>query len=221
MELTVSRDEPVEVSSAESESDAEEVLEELSLTPPFLPDHPPLYRHLDPAAALAFRTPLQEHTPAADTKAAAVLTALGIMFPLLAKFGSQLSHILWRLSYEPMTSWSIVVTGVAWVALFGFVVASVAALVQAFRTFSPRLPRAEPSLAFFGDIASLSREQYLETVVGLTHDQALQNILSYNHNLSKICVEKFTQLRWALKLFEWAFVCWLVLILLIGSHEFH
>jgi hypothetical protein len=58
----------------------------LAIAPPLLPDHPPMFRHLDPAAALAFRTPLQEHPPAADTKATATLTALGIMFPLLAKF---------------------------------------------------------------------------------------------------------------------------------------
>ena len=41
----------------------------LAIAPPLLPDHPPMFRHLDPAAALAFRTPLQEHPAAADTKA--------------------------------------------------------------------------------------------------------------------------------------------------------
>lgn len=194
-------------------------LEEVAVGPPLLPDHMPLYRHLDPAAALAFRTPLQEHAPAADTKAAAILTALGIMLPLLARYGQQLSTLLWGIpGVRPSVWWALGMT-VSWILLLGFVALSIAALIQAFHTFSPRLPDVPPSLAFFGDIAKLSREEYLEAVCSLSHDDALKNMLSYNHNLSNICVDKFAHLGRAIALFRGAFACWLVLIFLIGFRE--
>jgi Pycsar effector protein len=193
--------------------------EATGLAPSLLPDHPPLFRHLDPAAALAFRTPLQEHPPAADTKAAAILTALGIMFPLLAKFGTQLSPILWHDPEQSRTFGTVVLAILAWLTLLGFVFLALGALVQAFRTLSPRIRKTEPSLAFFGDIADLTRDEYIEKVSRISHEEALKNILAYNHNLSIICVEKFAHLAWAIRLFKWAFGCWFILIILIGIRE--
>jgi Family of unknown function (DUF5706) len=181
---------------------------------PVGPDELSVLSGLEPAAALAFRTPLQEHAPAADTKAAAILTALGIMFPLLARFGDRLSPMLRVAPGMRALTWSSLGLAVAWTLLVGFVGLSLGAIVQAFRTFSPRFPKAPPSLAFFGDIAKLSRDEYLDKVCTLSDDEALTHIIVYNHNLSRICVEKFAQLRRALKLFQGAFVCWLLLILL-------
>jgi hypothetical protein len=141
------------------------------------------------------------------------------MLPLLARLGPELSPILWGAGQGKMSMGSILAAGTAWVHLAAFVGLSVGALVQAFRTFSPRLPNAPASLAFFGDIARLSREEYCGKVCAISHDDALKNMIFYNHNLSKICVEKFAQLRRAIKLFQGAFACWLVLLLLIGSRE--
>ena len=177
-----------------------------ALAPPILPDHPPTFRYLDPAAALAFRTPLQEHPPAADTKATATLTALGIMFPLLAKFEGTLSHLL---------AGHDAVAGAMFALLTGFAVLSVGVVMQACRTLSPRFPQASPSLAFFRDIAGLGREEYMAQVQALTHELALYHILIYNYHLSIICVEKFRQLRRAIRLFQGAFACWLVLMVLL------
>ena len=73
---------------------------EPELAPPTLPDQVATFRHLDPAAALAFRTPLQEHPPAADTKAAAILTAMGIMLTLLARYGTHLTAMLTGRGFE-------------------------------------------------------------------------------------------------------------------------
>jgi hypothetical protein len=114
-----------------------------AIAPPLLPDHPPTFRHLDPAAALAFRTPLQEYPPAADTKAGATRTALGIMFPLLAKFEGTLSNLL---------AGHDAVAGATCALLIGFAVLSVGVVVQAFRTPRPppasrRRPPASPSSA--------------------------------------------------------------------------
>ncbi len=214
----MSEENPPVTSSSGSKPTPDEIV---SRTPPLLPDHPPLFRHLDPAAALAFRTPLQEHPPAADTKAAAILTALGIMFPLMAKFGPQLSPLLWGDVETKASIGAIFGTILTWSALLAFVICSLLALIQVFRTLSPRLRQTEPSLAFFGDIAALSRDDYVNRVINLSHDEALRNIVVYNHNLSKICVDKFGHLAWAIKLFKGAFAAWFVLILLIGLQELY
>ena len=49
-------------------------------------------------------------------------------------------------------------------ALFLAGTGAFAAVVQAFRTILPRFPKVPPSLAFFGDIARLSREEYVRRV---------------------------------------------------------
>src|SRR3954453_20719594 len=59
-----------------------------------LPESLPVPRHLDPAAALAFRTPLHEHVLSADGKAASVITLLGLMFTVLARFAGALSEMV-------------------------------------------------------------------------------------------------------------------------------
>ena len=172
-----------------------------------LPDQVATFRHLDPAAALAFRTPLQEHPPAADTKAAAILTALGIMITLLARYGTHLTGMLTGRGFEKYLLVAL---------LLGFAVPGLAAIVQAFRTISPRFPQGPPSLAFFGDIARLSREEYLERVGTISHEEALEQILIYNYTLATICVDKFRHLGRGVRLFRWAFASWLVLIVLVN-----
>jgi hypothetical protein len=102
--------------------------------------------------------------------------------------------------------------------LIAFAVLSAAVVVQAFRTFSPRFPRATPTLAFFRDIAALTREDYIATVCALSHDEALAQICAYNHNLSRICVDKFRQLHVAIHCFQGAFAVWLILMALLISH---
>jgi hypothetical protein len=181
--------------------------EEPDLAPPILPDHPPTVRHLDPAAALAFRTPLQEHAPAADTKAAAVLTGFGIMFTLLARYGMHLSGMMNGRGAE---KWLVLALLAAFAGL------SLGAIVHAFRTISPRFPPAPPSLAFFGDIARLERDEYIARVEGLSHAEALEQMLIYNHTLATICVAKFAVLRRAIRLFKAAFFCWAALMLLVN-----
>jgi hypothetical protein len=104
--------------------------------------------------------------------------------------------------------------------VIGFAVLSLLAVVQAFRTISPRFPKAPPSLAFFGDIARLSREQYVQRVESLTAPEALGQMLSYNHTGSLICVEKQRQLRRGLRCFEAAAACWAVLALVLVLRAF-
>jgi hypothetical protein len=172
-----------------------------------LPDTLPTPRHLDPAAALAFRTPLHEHVLSADGKAAGVITLLGMMFTVLARFGPQVAALV---------RGSGALRYVAAPLVLGFGLLSLAAVVQAFRTISPRFPKAPPSLAFFGDIARLSREDYVRRVEALTAPEALGQMLSYNHTGSLICVEKQRQLRRGLRCFEGAAACWALLVTVLA-----
>ncbi len=188
------------------------------MDPTTLPDIPPLPEtaeggesppswDLTPANSLAFRTPLQEHAPAADTKAAALLTVTGIMVTMLARYASQLMSILRGGDAAAFAGLTLVVA---------FIAASVIAVAQSFRTISPRFPEAVPSLAFFGDIAGLGREEYVRRVESLSEEQALEQILNFNHTGSVICVLKYAQLRIGIRAFKVAFGCWLMLMLMAG-----
>jgi hypothetical protein len=160
---------------------------------------------LDPAAALAFRTPLHEHVLSADGKAAGVITLLGMMFTVLARFATQLSDLMnpGALRYFFLG------------LILGFAGCALCAVVQSFRTISPRFPKAPPSLAFFGDIARLSREDYVARVEALTPDEALRQMLNYNHTASRICIEKLRQLKLGLRTFQWAAACWILLVVVL------
>lgn len=174
---------------------------------PSLPHAPTMPRRLDAAANLAFMTPLAEHAPAADGKSAALLTVIGLMFSLLA---SQSEHLQAMFS---MPSFERILAGLL---LAGFGGLGLGTAVEAFRTVAPRFPPAPPSLAFFGDIAALDREEYVRRVEALSADEALEQMLRYNHTLSKICVLKFARLKMAIRLFQWAFACWLLLMAMIS-----
>ena len=163
-----------------------------------------------PAATLAYFTPVGEFIHSADAKAGTILAVLGIMFTLLARFGGWLDAAI-------RGGGSRVVTGVTILLLAGFAITALAAVVQAFRTISPRFPRAPPSLAFVGDIATLTPEQYVSRLTSLDPDAALAERLAYNHTGARIILLKFAQLRWALRFFEVAAVCWLLLAGLLAT----
>ena len=175
------------------------------------PDRVPVPPGLDPAAALAFRTPLHEHVLSADGKAAGVITLLGVMFTVVARFGAQLSELVHTPGAARYAASALVV---------GFALAALGAVVQSFRTISPRFPKAPQSLAFFGDIAALPRDEYVRTVEALSADEALRHMLFYNHTGSLICIEKSRQLRRGLRFFEGAAACWAVLVVVLVVRTF-
>lgn len=167
------------------------------LSPP-----PPPAPSLEAAATLAGKTPVGTETVGADGKAAAVLTLLGIMFTVLARFGPELRGLL---NQSGSARW------IASALLLGFATMALSAVIQAFRTISPRFCKSKPSLAFFGEIARLSREEYFERVESMSMRDAIEQILTYNHTAATICVEKYRQLRRALRSFEMAAICWVML----------
>jgi hypothetical protein len=191
-----------------------ETVSDIPAPPPVLPDRMPVAKHLDPAAALAFRTPTQDHVLSADGKAAGLLTLLGLMFTVLARFSGTVADLVgrWGGGAGVTTLAVICITLLSAHALL-----AVGAVVQSFRTISPRFPGAAPSLAFFGDIASLSRDEYIRRVEALMPDEALDQMLSYNHTAARIAVEKFRQLRRAMALFKYAAMCWLPLVTILAA----
>ena len=168
-----------------------------STQPPPAPGH-----NLEAAATLAARSSVGGETAGADGKAAGVLTLLSIMYMVLGRFGPELKGVLHQ------GGPARVICGLL---LLGFATMALCAVVQAFRTIVPRFCKAKPSLAFFGEIARLSREEYFERVESMTMRDALDHILSYNHTAATICVEKYKQLRRSLRSFEIAAACWLML----------
>ena len=164
-----------------------------------------------PAATLVYLTPVGDFIHGADAKAATILGVLGIMFTLLARFGTQL---------DAMIRGAGGTTALTVVLLAGFAGAALGAVVQSFRTISPRFPRAAPSLAFFGDIARLTPEEYVARVSSLGARAALAERMAYNHTGARIILLKFRQLRLALRFFEVAAACWLVLFALLALGAF-
>lgn len=167
---------------------------------------PPEPMPWEAAATLACRTPVGADTLGADGKAAGVLTLLGIMFTVLARFGPELGTLL--------RGGGFLRIGCATLAA-GFVLCAVAAIVQAFRTISPRFCKARPSLAFFAEVARLDQDEYAKRVEAMTMEDAVGEILSYNHTAATICAEKYRQLRTALRCFEAAAACWLLLAIVL------
>jgi hypothetical protein len=180
------------------------------------PQLSPAESQLDAATTLASRTPVGSEIMGADGKAAIVLSLLGIMFTVLARFGSELGVIL----RHGMTGTGIVRV-MCFVLLLGFAGFALCAVLQAFRTILPRFRKDKPSLAFFAEIAGMEREEYFAKVESLTTRQALDEILRYNHTASTICADKFKELGRALRCFEVASACWLGLVLILVFKSLH
>ena len=163
------------------------------------------------AATLASRTSIGSETMGADGKAAIVLTLLGIMFTVLARRGSELGELL---RHGVGTGTGLVRVACA-VLLAGFCLSALCAMLQSFRTITPRFRKDKPSLAFFFEIAAMERQAYVERVESLTMQEAVDQILVYNHTAATICAEKFKELARALRCFEAAAVCWLLLVAIL------
>lgn len=174
-----------------------------------VPNQPALFSGVDSAAALAFRTPLREYVPAADTKATAMLTGLGLMFTLLARYDKAIGRLLEQENWE---TWLFVAF------ILGFSILAIMAILRCFQTIFPRFPKAPPSLAFFADIARLTREEYIESVSGLNHREAIDQMLQYNHTLANICVVKYSVLAKAVYDFKVSLAIWVVLMLFLSTH---
>src|SRR5947199_260244 len=76
-------------------------------------------------------------------------------------------------------------------------------------------------LAFFGDIARLSRDEYVRRMCGLSPDAALEQILIYNHTSSLILVTKFRQLGLCFRFFRVCAGCWVVLVVVVAWRVLH
>jgi hypothetical protein len=171
----------------------------------------------DAAGMLAGRASIGVETASADGKAAIVLSLLGIMFAVLARFGEELSSIL----RKGVGTGTGVIRLACAALLLGFAGSALCAVVQSFRTIIPRFRRDKPSLAFFAEIASMEREEYFKRVESMSMDDAAHQILLYNHTAATICAEKYKQLDRTLRVFEAAAACWLILTLVLVFKSLH
>lgn len=165
------------------------------------------------ALTLASRAAIGGETLGADGKAAGVLTLLGLMFTVLARFGPEVAALLRGGSGPARLA--------AAALLLGFAGFAVCAVVQAFRTIAPRFRADRPSLAFFAEIARLRRDEYAERVASLSMSEALAQMLAHNHAAATICAEKYRQLARALRCFEAAAACWLALAVVLVIQSLH
>lgn len=173
-----------------------------------VPGDPRIDVSLEAPAALAYRTPLQDHQYSADNKAMAVLTLVGLVFTILGRHAGQVSEVV-----RSDSPWQRVA---ALALLGGLTVFSLATLVQAFRTIAPRFPKSRPCLAFFADMARLGRDEYIRQVEALSATAAVEQMLIYNHTVAGICADKHRHLRYAFHLFQAAGACWVLLMALLG-----
>ena len=56
-------------------------------------------------------------------------------------------------------------------------------------------------------------------MAALSQEEAIEQILLYNHTLATICVQKFYHLKKGVSLLRGAFGVWLVLIILINLRD--
>ncbi len=66
----------------------------------------------------------------------------------------------------------------------------------------------------------MTAEEYVSRASALGAAEALAERLAYNHTASRIILIKFRQLRWALRFFAVAAICWLLLVALLALKAF-
>jgi hypothetical protein len=62
----------------------------------------------------------------------------------------------------------------------------------------------------------MDRNEYATRVESLTMEQAVDEIIQYNHTAAAICAEKFKQLGRCFGFFEAASACWVLLVAVVA-----
>jgi hypothetical protein len=73
------------------------------------------------------------------------------------------------------------------------------------------------SLLYFGTAAKRSQEEYARSFRNQTLDQYLEDLLAQCHRISEIVNSKFRRLRWAYGTLVFAFLPWIVTLLIFRS----
>jgi Family of unknown function (DUF5706) len=159
-------------------------------------------------ARLAYFTPVREYPPLGDRKAAVLLGANGLMVSVLLFFSRPIGRIV-----EGPRPWEarLVVT-----VLTPLVVLLLLGAWYAFRALTRPIPAMPPSLAYFPDIAALTREEYRRRILALDHRRAVRDMLHYNYSLAVLSVRRFRLVERSLFCSRATFELWILLLLMIA-----
>ena len=159
------------------------------------------------AARLAYFAPVQQYPPLADRKGSFLLTASGLLITTLFLFSSSLARIMHNQN-------TVVSMGI--LLLLGLL--AILLLIcawNAWMSFTAPNPPMPASAANFRDIARESLDDYSQRLRGMTHPQAIRDMLNYNYSLAMQGATKFRYVQRAMGCFKVALVLWMVVLMLI------
>jgi hypothetical protein len=158
-------------------------------------------------AGLVYFVNVYEYATLADRKAAFFLSAGGLMLTVLAFFSGRLAILLGK---PLIVSVPVALLLVAVVALI------LAAAVTAYVGYTRQLPLMPASLAVFRDIAARGRNDYGSAVAGLSHRQAMRDMLNYNYTVACWGAVKFRFVHRSLSFLRAAIMLWMLLLLVVA-----
>ena len=160
---------------------------------------------------LALYAPVREYPPLGDRKALAVLATNGLMLTVALFFSAAINAMV---EGDDRFGFGRYVTVIA---LVPFGVGMFWGTWAAFRALTLPMPKMPETLALFGDIARLDREEYRRRVLAVDYADALRAMLHYNYSLATLSASKFRLLNRAILCSKIMFPLWMALLLVLTA----
>lgn len=158
-----------------------------------------------------------------DTKASIILAFIGILVSitftseyLLGGVQTEIENIInyWK---NGIGGFSLLST-LMFLSLFGFVIFTLLCCYFAISSLKANIECPDDSIIFFGKIAELSKEKYIERVNSVTEEEFEQDKLSQIHICAEICKGKFKFYNKSIKCLKWGlllFICFVFFVILL------
>lgn len=157
-------------------------------------------------------TPVREYPPLADRKAVAVLATNGLMLSVLLFFSEAIHGVVVGGEDRFGIGRYVVI-----LAVVPFAIALLIGSWAAFRALTMPMPAMPTSMAFFGDIVRLDREEYRSRVKGISYREALTDILHYNYSLAILSLAKFRRINRAIICSKTMVPLWVSILLVLTA----
>ena len=158
---------------------------------------------------LALYTPVREYPPLGDRKAVAVLGTNGLMLTVALFFSGAINAVVEGDDRFGLGRYVTVI------ALVPFGCGMLWGTWAAFRALTLPMPTMPETLALFGDIARLDREEYRRRVMDVGYRDALRAMLHYNYSLAALSASKFRLLNRAILCSKIMFPLWMAVLLVL------